>query len=308
MGAVQDFQIPLFGGLDTNHITNVASVPQRSPFRYPGGKTWLVPFIRQWLIGKQDRPAEFIEPFAGGAIIGLTVAFEKLANHVTLVEIDDNVASVWKTIIYGDYQWLANRIATFDLTPEKADEILAESASSEEEKAFQTILKNRINRGGILAPGAGKVKQGENGKGIKSRWYPETLRKRILEIGKIRDRFTFVAKDGLKVLQQHANRPDTVYFIDPPYTADGKKAGARLYTHFELNHEQLFKITETLRGDFLMTYDNALGVRLMARDHGFATELVAMKNTHHAEMTELLIARNLDWLHQHGLSENRHPP
>lgn len=27
-------------------IVNVASVPQRSPFRYPGGKTWLVPHIR----------------------------------------------------------------------------------------------------------------------------------------------------------------------------------------------------------------------------------------------------------------------
>ena len=25
---------------------NVASVPQRSPFRYPGGKTWLVPQVR----------------------------------------------------------------------------------------------------------------------------------------------------------------------------------------------------------------------------------------------------------------------
>jgi len=29
--------------------TNVASVPQRSPFRYPGGKTWLVPKFRQWM-------------------------------------------------------------------------------------------------------------------------------------------------------------------------------------------------------------------------------------------------------------------
>ena len=26
-----------------DHVVNVASVQQRSPFRYPGGKTWLVP-------------------------------------------------------------------------------------------------------------------------------------------------------------------------------------------------------------------------------------------------------------------------
>ncbi len=59
-------------------IINVASVPQRSPFRYPGGKTWLIPTVRQWL--KQDRKSVnlLIEPFAGGGIVSLTAAFEKL--------------------------------------------------------------------------------------------------------------------------------------------------------------------------------------------------------------------------------------
>lgn len=112
-----------------------------------------------------------IEPFAGGAIIGLTVAFDGLADHVTLVELDDSVAAVWKTILEGDYQALANRILEFDLTPENVDAVFVSKGSSTDEKAFQTILKNRINRGGILAPGAGRVKNGENGKGIKSRWY-----------------------------------------------------------------------------------------------------------------------------------------
>ncbi|MDQ3584451.1 MAG: DNA adenine methylase [Acidobacteriota bacterium] len=65
---------------DLAQVVNVAAVPQRSPFRYPGGKTWLVPRIRQWL---KQRPAEFIEPFAGGGIVGLTVAAENLAAHVT---------------------------------------------------------------------------------------------------------------------------------------------------------------------------------------------------------------------------------
>jgi DNA adenine methylase len=297
MSSVQEFQMPLFGGPDTSRITNVASVPQRSPFRYPGGKTWLVPFIRQWLTSMPKCPSGFIEPFAGGAIIGLTVAFEKLAGHVTLVELDEEVASVWKTIIYGDYEWLANRIVKFDLTFENTVNVLSTYANTEEEKAFQTIIKNRINRGGILAPGAGKIKNGENGKGIRSRWYPETLQKRILDIGKIRNRLTFLEEDGLKVLQQNAKRSDAVYFIDPPYTADGKKAGARLYTHFELDHVQLFETARTLDGSFLMTYDNAPGVRQMAAHHNFSVELVAMKNTHHAEMTELLIGRNLDWLH-----------
>ncbi len=66
-------------------IVNVASVPLRSPFRYPGGKTWLVPYIRRWLASCNSRPMEFIEPFAGGGIISLTVAAESLSDHVTMV-------------------------------------------------------------------------------------------------------------------------------------------------------------------------------------------------------------------------------
>jgi hypothetical protein len=30
-------------------VVNVSTVPHRSPFRYPGGKTWLVPRVRDWL-------------------------------------------------------------------------------------------------------------------------------------------------------------------------------------------------------------------------------------------------------------------
>src|SRR5437667_3530211 len=70
---------------------------QHSPFRYPGGKTWLVPHIRQWLASLPKRPSEFIEPFAGGGIVSLTVAIERLADTVIMVELDDQVAAVWQT-------------------------------------------------------------------------------------------------------------------------------------------------------------------------------------------------------------------
>ena len=42
-------------------VVNVATVPQRSPLRYPGGKTWLIPHIREWL--QHTRPEILIEPF-----------------------------------------------------------------------------------------------------------------------------------------------------------------------------------------------------------------------------------------------------
>lgn len=294
--------IPMKSGLDM--IVNVASVKHRSPFRYPGGKTWLVPRIRSWL-GSRRNVSEFIEPFAGGAIVSLTVAAERLVNHVTIVELDEQVASVWQTIINDDgADWLAKRIIDFDLTEQSLARALSKKPRDNREKAFQTILKNRTYHGGILANGSAPLKRGENGKGVASRWYAETLKRRILEIREVSERITFIQGDGTNVIRDNANRTDAVFFIDPPYTVAGKQAGKRLYTHSEVDHEELFRITASIAGDFLMTYDNAEGVRDLANAQGFDHELIAMKNTHHAEMTELLIGRDLDWARS-GFQEPR---
>ena len=213
-----------------------------------------------------------------------------------MVELDPQVAAVWQTILSRDAAWLGDAIVNFQLTPETALAALADSCEETRCVAFRTILKNRINRGGILAPGAGIIKYGENGKGLLSRWYPETLRRRILEISTIRDRITFEQGDGVAVICRHADQTDAVYFIDPPYTAsETKSAGSRLYLHSVLDHEHLFQVAATVAGDFLMTYDNAPGVRDLAQHYGFDTLPIPMKNTHHAEMTELLIGRDLEW-------------
>ncbi len=276
-------------------IVNVASVPQRSPFRYPGGKTWLVPRLRSWLASLPERPQLFVEPFAGGGIASLTVAFEQLAEHVIMVELDPQVAAVWHTILRGDAAWLAGAIADFEMTEESLTVALERTARSTQELALQTILRNRTSRGGILAPGAGRIKYGEGGKGILSRWYPETISRRILAIAEIRDRITFIEGDGLTVARQHVGDPTAVFFIDPPYTASSKRAGSRLYLYYEIDHDALFGIASTCAGDFLMTYDDAQELHKLAALRGFDTRLAAMKNTHHTEMTELLIGRDLAW-------------
>jgi DNA adenine methylase len=276
----------------TFRIVNVASVPQRSPFRYPGGKTWLVPYVREWLRRRPRPPRCLIEPFAGGAIVALTAVFEGLVPCAVLVEKDEDVAAVWKTILGPQGRWLADRVIEFELSAETVRAVLSAKPRSLRERAFQTLLRNRVQRGGILAPGAGLMKLGENGRGLASRWYPETLRRRILAIVQMRRRFQFIAGDGLDVMREYAKDPDVVFFIDPPYTV----AGRRLYKHNEIDHSELFALTAALAGDFLMTYDNSEEIRSLAERHGLQMHLVPMKSTHHEQKLELLIGRDLSWL------------
>ena len=273
-------------------VVNVATVIHRSPFRYPGGKTWLVPRIRQWLKSLSPAPRELAEPFAGGAIVSLSALLENLVSKIVLIEKDIDVGAVWKVILNGKGAELANQILGFTLTPETAKALLTGIPRDDFERAFATIVRNRIQRGGIIAPGASWLNKGENGRGILSRWYPETLKKRIDAIVARRSDMTFIQGDGIDFIRYNAHRSDTAFFIDPPYTV----AGRRLYAFSDLDHRKLFKAAANIKGDFLMTYDDAEEIRNLAKEHSFQTALVPMKNTHHEIMRELLVGKNLSWV------------
>lgn len=84
-------------------VVNVAQGPQRSPLRYPGGKTWLVPHIRAWL-NALESPQLLIEPFAGGGITSLTAVMEGLVPNCLMVELDQDVADFWGAALYHNHQ------------------------------------------------------------------------------------------------------------------------------------------------------------------------------------------------------------
>ena len=72
---------------------NVACVAQRSPLRCPGGKTWLIPHICEWLT--HANRSILMEPFAGGGIVSLTAVIEDLVDQAVMIEIDRDVAAFW---------------------------------------------------------------------------------------------------------------------------------------------------------------------------------------------------------------------
>lgn len=276
--------------LSKSEIVNVASVRKLSPFRYPGGKTWLVPEVRKWLERLPFRPMEIVEPFAGGAIVALTAVFENLVDHAILSERDEQVADLWQ-LIFSDGEWLAGKILSFEMSRENVDAVLASGSSTLRDRGFKTLIRNRVYRGGILAPGASMMKEGENGKGLISRWYPQTLATRILEIYNRREQFTFIRGDAFAVVSKYGKGSDKAFFVDPPYTIGGKRAGSRLYAYNKINHDLLFKLLSRIKGKFLATYDDAPEVYTLSKKYGFSIRKVLMKNSHHVHQFELLITQ-----------------
>ncbi len=284
---------------------NVAQVPQRSPLRYPGGKTWLIPHVRAWLKATGAPHREIVEPFAGGAVVSLTAVMEGLAERALLVERDPDVSAFWRAALrHGDA--LMARVREFTPSREAVERLANRAPNDVVEHGFRTLVLNRTRRGGVLAPGAALIKRGENGHGTASRWYPETLIERLQAIQQHADRLMFIEGDGMRLLDTVAGgrwpvagrRPPTTgdrplaTFIDPPYTAaGGKRAGARLYAHHTVDHAALFATLAESGTNFLMTYDCSDEITALVRRHGFHAETVTMKNGHHAPMQELVITR-----------------
>lgn len=281
--------ITLFGKRH-HDLPNVATVPQYSPFRYPGGKSRWYEFVKRWVL--YERPDVFVEPFAGGAHAGLAVAIEGLAEKVVLVELDENVAAVWETVINGDVEWLIDEIENFDMSRKAAEAVIDRSDRSVRDRALAMIIHNRVSRGGVTAPGAGWVKKGENGQGLDSRWYPDTLVDRISRIADAADRIEFIHGDGMTVMDAHLEEQGTGFFIDPPYP----KAGDRLYEYSDVDHREIFRMAAAASGSVFLTYDDSEEIERLVTEFGLEAEYLVVSTTHHRKKKELLIGDDLTWL------------
>lgn len=263
-----------------------------SLFRYPGGKSWFTPFLLRYLDAHPT--GLFVEPFAGGASLSAAVLTHTRAD-VWLNELDEDVAAVHEVTFGDQAPALARRILDFDLTLDAAQAVLNSDPRSTLDRAFRTILKNRVNRGGILAPRAGLVRLGENGRGLKQRWYAQTLADRIGALHAARHRVRVTRLDALTLLEQTPFPSGAALFIDPPYTAGHKSAGRRLYRHHQLDHARLFRACAALTAPWLMTHEHDETVMALAWTHHLPWRTVTMTSGHNVTARELVVAPDFAW-------------
>ena len=270
------------------HAANVSQVDQLSPLRYPGGKTWLIPQVCRWL--HYTKPKLLVEPFAGGGIVSLTAVKQKLVDRCVMIDLDPNVAVFWQVVLQQNEE-LVELIKTFELTREQVDKIDQTVPNTPLDHAFRTLVLNRTRRAGILAPGAAPIRKGENSKGLDSRWYPNTLARRIKTIWPYAEHIAFCHADAMQLLPDllHGWGRRAALFVDPPYTAGGRNPGQRLYAFNQVDHGRLFQFLARRSHPFLMTYDSTPEILDLVAQYGFHTEQIHRTNAHNRVQTELLI-------------------
>lgn len=86
-----------------------------SPLRYPGGKSRLAGFIRLVIQNLNIDDCTYVEPFAGGAGVALSLLLDGTVNRVVINDYDKAVYSFWRAV-KNEPAELIKRIASTSIT------------------------------------------------------------------------------------------------------------------------------------------------------------------------------------------------
>lgn len=229
-----------------------------SPLRYPGGKGKLTNFIKLVMQENDLFDAHYVEPFAGGAGVALSLLFHEYVLHVHINDLNRSIYSFWFSVL-NCTEDLCRLISDTPVTVEEWRKQRAIQNSEEVsplELGFSTFYLNRTNRSGIISGGIiGGYDQTGKWK-IDARYKKEDLIQRINKIASYRSRITIYNLDAAKLLLEVTPQlpQKTLTYLDPPYYVKGKDLYQNHYQHDD--HEQLAEIVKNLTAtNWIVSYD-----------------------------------------------------
>jgi DNA adenine methylase len=226
-----------------------------SPLRYPGGKARLAFFVGD-LISDQSKPlTRYVEPFAGGAAVGLHLLYQEYVDEIVLNDLDPGIAAFWRAV-FNESGLLIERVRATEPSIEewyRQKEIHAAAKDIDSfDLGFATFFLNRTNRSGIIGarPIGGLDQTGQWL--IGARYRAEDLAARIQHLASYATRVTITEMDGVDLAADQLKDHSAFVYADPPYLS----AGDDLYLNALAwsDHERLAAL---LRGSdrWLLTYD-----------------------------------------------------
>lgn len=229
-----------------------------SPLRYPGGKTRLINFIKDVINLNEPNGGVYIEPYAGGASLALSLIIDGCMERVVINDYDRSIYAFWHSVIYHTDE-LVDRILSTPITPEEwikqRNVQRCKATTSIIDLAFSTFFLNRTNRSGILKAGIiGGMAQNGTYK-IDARFNKEILVGKIQKIASYKDRITVSNYDAIKLISRYRNvGHKNLFFLDPPYYVKGRDLYVSYYR--DSDHVALAQAIQRRNNlNWLMTYD-----------------------------------------------------
>jgi DNA adenine methylase len=242
-----------------------------SPLRYPGGKGKVANFFKRIIRENNLSDAVYVEPYAGGASVGLALLFNEYVSKIVINDIDRSIYAFWHSVLNKTDKFCE----LIEKTPLTVKEWKKQRKIHRKKKehglfklGFSTFYLNRTNRSGILNGGViGGLNQTGKWK-IDARYNKERLIERIRKIAQYKNRIEIYNEDAVNLTRTLHKKlsKSALFYFDPPYYIKGKD----LYLSFYKNsdHQIIAKEINKLKGKkWVVTYDNVKPIRLLYKKH-----------------------------------------
>ena len=246
----------LYGNIVEQHLNPMDFY---SPLRYPGGKGKVADYFKQIFKDNLLYDGVYVEPYAGGASVALSLLFNEYASKIIINDIDRSIYAFWYSVL-NETESLCQLISDTNVTVDIWEEQKAIQKTKAEHSllnvGFSTFFLNRTNRSGILNAG---IIGGKNQDGIwkiDARYNKADLIKRIERIAMYCDKIELHNSDATKLVRSLKRKlpSKTLIYFDPPYYVKGKDLYLNYYGHED--HKEIADEICTLdRQKWIVTYD-----------------------------------------------------
>lgn len=229
-----------------------------SPFRYPGGKACIFPFVSKLFYENHLIGSNYAEPYAGGGGLALKLLFEEYVNNIYINDFDRAIYCVWKQITENTIRfcdWLSDVEVNVETWKYHKAIQSSDAEVDDFDLAKATYFLNRTNISGVIKGGMiGGYNQSGKYK-IDARFNRDDLINRIERIARFRNRINISNLDGLAFIRRMDKKSEEIFiYLDPPYL----QKGADLYMNYysKKDHENLSKNVHKMDKKWMVSYDN----------------------------------------------------
>ena len=236
-----------------------------SPLRYPGGKGKVADYFKQIYKDNLLYDGTYVEPYAGGASVALSLLFNEYASKIVINDIDKSIFSFWHSVLF-DTDKLCKLISDTPVTPEIWE--IQRNIQKNKNRygllklGFSTFYLNRTNRSGILNAGfiGGRHQTGKWK--IDARYNKKDLIQRIERIALYKDKIELHNSDAVELIKylKKSLSKNTLFYFDPPYYVKGKDLYLNYY--IDKDHREIAdEISKVKNQKWIVTYDDVTQIR-----------------------------------------------
>lgn len=235
-----------------------------TPLRYPGGKGRLTQFVADLIECNGLTGCHYVEPYAGGAGIAITLLYLEYASHIHLNDLNRSVHAFWHSVL-NEPDELCRLVRDTSPTMDewrRQKAVQIDTDASRLALGFSTFFLNRTNRSGIIKGGVigGKEQSGEWK--LDARLNAKDLTRRIEKIASYSSRISLYNLDAADLIKNILPTlpPTTLVYLDPPYYVKGKGLYEDHYRHDD--HANIAGLVRaSIKQPWIVSYDNVEPIR-----------------------------------------------